>query len=301
MKTILAASRHFSTLIALWGATAMAVIGLVTLVGVAQTVWAQVVENPQDGSIGLSGVVPGESPDNAPVITEPTNGQSFNTNPIVVRGSCGADLLVQLYRNDIFSGSVICNDQGVFELQMDLINGQNQLIARQFDALNQSSPDSQPVNVTYSPPQFASSDNISNQTPQLLLSSAFGARGVDPGKQLSWPITISGGEAPYAVTVKWGDGQESLHSFNDSGTVTLSHAYERPGRYEVTIKAVDENNRVAFLQLTTIVNGPESAGVARQSSAPFGIAIQRVYITWPLYILATTTVVAFIVGRRAHA
>jgi len=38
------------------------------------------------------------------------------------------------------------------------------------------------------------------------LSSVYAEKGAPPGQELDWPVVLSGGTGPYAVSVDWGDG-----------------------------------------------------------------------------------------------
>lgn len=259
-------------------------------------VYAQTVENPQDGSVGLNAVVPGNAPTEAAVIEEPSNGAIFGDNPILVRGTCLSGLLVQIYRNGVFVGSTVCLDDDTFELNVDLVNGQNVLVARVFDALDQSGPDSAAVNVIFSPNQ--PSEGFTQDGSQLILTSNFASRGVDPGKEMTWPIGISGGSPPYALSWDWGDGETDLYSVADSGTFTATHTYDAAGTYPVIVKATDENGNTAYIQLIAVVNGPATAGITQQNGNAQAVSpvVER-YVLWPLYVLGAMVVTTFFVGR----
>lgn len=259
-------------------------------------VYAQTVENPQEGSVGLNAVVPGNAPTEAAVIELPSNGDTFGDNPILVRGSCLSGLLVQIYRNGVFVGSTVCLDNDTFELNVDLVNGQNVLVARVFDALDQSGPDSAAVTVTLSPTQ--PSEGFGETGQQLILTSNFASRGVDPGKEMTWPVGLSGGSPPYALSWDWGDGESDLYSVADSGTFTATHTYSAAGTYPVIIKATDANGNQAYLQLIAVVNGPATAGITQQDGNAQAVSpvIER-YVLWPLYVLGGLVVATFFIGR----
>ena len=260
---------------------------------------AQTAQTPQQGSVGISGVVGGDPPSSPAVITAPVNGSTISDVPATVRGSCPADVLVQIYRNGVFAGSTLCVDS-TFELIVDLIAGQNSLQARIFDALNQRGPDSNTVNVTYNPPSFIFDNGQSVQTDKLLLTTNFASLGVDPGQELVWPIRLSGGSSPYAISVNWGDASEpDLYSVPSSGVFDIKHRYERSGSYIVTIKATDASGRVSFLQVVSVVNGPAVAGITQTGNdQPIGTIRETIYLVWPLYVLLAILPVMFVVGRR---
>jgi hypothetical protein len=243
----------------------------------------------QSGSTGVQGTVPGPPPSQAAVIDIPKNGQSFSSSPITVAGSCPANTLVEIYKNNVFAGSVNCANRS-FSLQIDLFNGRNDLVARVFDALNQSGPDSATVTVNFN-------SAISTNAPQLLLTTNFAKRGADPGSVLSWPISLSGGSGPYALSIDWGDkSNPDLISQRIPGDITLQHTYSQSGVYKVTVKATDSNGLAAFLQLTAIANGPiTQTGATNGSSSP---TIQTKVLLWPVIVLFILVVIAFWVGKR---
>ncbi len=56
-------------------------------------------------------------------------------------GICPGDLLVKIFKNNVFAGSVQCKN-GSYSIVIDLFSGQNELVARVYDALDQPGPDS---------------------------------------------------------------------------------------------------------------------------------------------------------------
>ncbi|HEY5549652.1 MAG TPA: hypothetical protein VIK37_00370 [Candidatus Saccharimonadales bacterium] len=201
------------------------------------------------GAVGVEGTIPSTPPTSAPTISQPTNGQVFTTLPITVAGLCQNNLLVEVFKNGVFAGSVQCVG-GSYSLQIDLFSGRNDLVARQFDALNQSSPDSNTVTVTFN-------DSLPGAGPRISLTTAYAKRGAVPGETLTWPITISGGTPPFAISVDWGDKSSlDLISNDAAGDVLLNHIYNQSGIYNITIKASDSKGQVAFLQVVGIGNGP---------------------------------------------
>jgi hypothetical protein len=257
-------------------------------------VWGQSnPENPQEGSVGLSGVVPGEPPSQAPAINSPVDGQTFNETPIEVSGTCRSGLIVEIYTNDVFAGSTVCRDNNTFTIDTGLFFGENELRARVQDALGQEGPESDPVTVTYDPPVSESGQQIDQQ---LLIQSDVSFRGTPPGQPITFPVRLSGGQGPYAVSINWGDGDSNVISRTDTGNFDISHTYEQPGVYRIVIRATDDNDQTAFLQVTAAANGDIKAGV-QDEDAPDTPA-ERVYVLWPLYILAAMVPFAFWLGMR---
>lgn len=253
---------------------------------------AQTVENPQSGSVGLEGQIPGPPPDQAARINSPVNGQTFTQLPVTVSGTCPEGVIVEIYRNDVFAGSVMCSNNGTFQLQIDLFNGENRLIAKVRDLLGQLGPDSNEVTVFYEPAVTRSDRQLASQ--QLMLLTNISFRGAEPGTKLDFPLRLVGGRGPYAISITWGDGSSDVLSRSDTGNFTISHVYDSPGVYRIIVKATDELGSVAFLQLTAIIDGVDGT---TEGDEPPPRVITKVLL-WPLYVLLALLPVAYWLGMR---
>jgi hypothetical protein len=250
-------------------------------------------QNPQTGSVGLQGQISTPPPTTGASITVPTNGQTFTTLPVTVRGLCPGSLLVKVFKNNVFAGSVQCRN-GSYSIVIDLFNGQNELVARVFDEFDQAGPDSNRVTVTYNDPRVGTPSRVS-------LNSNFAKRGANPGQTLTWPIIISGGSGPYAVSVDWGDGKApDLISVEFPGTFEIKHVYDSPGIYNIIIKATDRDEGVAYLQLVGVANGPLSQENQQGgSTSEDGSQPPQVRLLWqPAAILIPFLLSAFWLGKK---
>lgn len=250
---------------------------------------------PQQGSAGLQGTVKTPAPTSAPTIATPSNGQSFSKMPITVNGLCSSGLLVKVFANNIFIGAAMCNN-GSYNLQADLFDGKNDLVARQFDALDQPGPDSNIVSVTYNNSAF---ENLG--VPQLTLTSPYARKGANPKEQLLWPITIAGGTSPYAISVDWGDGKgQSLYSQAFAGTFNIEHVYDSAGLYVIIVKATDKNGLTAYLQLVGQANGQASNQASGSTGKDDGSnVITIVKVLWiPAALMIPLILLSFWLGRR---
>ena len=253
---------------------------------------------PESGSIGLTGIMPGPPPDLAPTITSPKNNNRFDKTPVTVEGTCPKDTLVEVFKSDIFAGSTPCESDKTYSFQIDLLYGKNVLIARAYDALNQASPESNKVIVFYDAqaPTGSPVVGLDFGGAQMLLSTDAVYRGIFPGQKMSMPITILGGQAPYALSIKWGDGSDSLMSKNSNATFRTTHTFEKPGTFQVSIKATDNQGRVAFITVAAIVNGqPEETAAAGGTT---GSTTNLLITLWPLYISMVAVLLAFWLGER---
>lgn len=249
---------------------------------------AQTVQNPQNGAVGVQGLLNGAPPTQPATIVIPTNGQTFTNIPITVSGTCPNGLLIEIFDNNVFVGSVYCTN-GSFSLQIDLFAGRNDLIARDYDALNQAGPDSNTVTVLF--------NSATTVGVGPTLTSIYARRGADPGSTLTWPITLSGGTGPYAISIDWGDNSPTdLISRQSPGDFTIQHTYRQSGIYKITIKAVDANGAAAFLQLTAVSNGPIQQGTQNKGNTT--CKTNKIVQWWPMIALLALAVLAFWLGKK---
>ncbi len=278
-------------------------LGLTLLVvGVVLSAYTAYAATPYDGpdskSLSLSGIMPGSAPTTAAVIKSPTNQQHFSTIPVEVSGTCPESTLIEIFKNDIFAGSTLCSDAGIFSLDIDLMNGKNVLYAKVFDALNQSGPDSNSVTVYYDalPAQSSPLTSNANNT-QLLLNTDAVYRGIFPKQELKMPIDIMGGSSPYAINIQWGDSTNKVIPRSNSGSFTASHTYNKAGTYQITIQATDAAGNVAFLTVTAIVNGQPSVATTVDDK-PTSSTTSKLLFLWPLYTAAAAVVTSFYLGEQ---
>jgi len=246
---------------------------------------------PQSGSIGLEGTISTAPPSRAATIALPANGAVFTATPITDSGLCASGLLIKVFDNGVFVGSIICSN-GSYSLQISLFNGQNNLVTQDYDALNQEGPVSNTVTVTLNDTQF-----LQFGTP-LSMSSDYAENGAPPGTEIDWPLQLNGGTAPFAISVDWGDGspQELLSAASD-GTITIKHTYRTAGVYTVVVKAVDKNGETAFLQLVG-----QATGAIQNNNKPAAggnIVVEKGNSTiWSSIATVPLIGVSFWIGRK---
>ncbi len=247
-------------------------------------------QNPQSGTLGFEGTVLGVPPTQAATIAIPTNGQTFTNIPITVSGLCETGLLIKIFANNVFVGATQCSNSS-YSLQVDLFSGTNDLVARDYDNLDQQGPDSNSVSVFFNDAQFAKFGT------RVTLSSNYARQGVNPGSLLTWPLILSGGTGPYAVSVDWGDGSSAeLVSVSFPGVVNVTHTYAQAGVYSIVAKATDINGTSAYLQLVGVANGKIN-GTLSSSNSTTGTT--KTIILWqPMLIAVPIIIAAFWLGRR---
>jgi hypothetical protein len=254
---------------------------------------------PSAGSYGIEATKPQPPPQTTATIASPNNGASYTTSPIAVTGSCTVGLLVQVYNNGVLAGAANCSS-GSFSLQITLFTGQNDIDAYQYDDLNQASPDSNHVTVTYNNASITAFGTL------ITLTSNYARMAADPGDTLTWPLLLSGGTGPYAFSINWGDGSSpDLQAQATSGQVNISHVYNQSGIYPVTVKVTDVNGVTAFIQLVAVANGKPAAGTTGGSSSSSGnsksSATVASKVVWePAAATVILLIPSFWLGRRSE-
>lgn len=270
---------------------ALGLIALSVLFGLSLPKSTSAVFPPESssGTIGLQGTISSAPPTRGATIVTPVSGSSFTAIPITVTGLCPSNLLIKLFSNNVFVGSTFCSN-GSYSLQIDLFPGANDLVARDYDSLDQAGPDSNLVVVTFNDiatAQFGS---------RVVLTSPYAEEGVNPGSNLSWPIIVSQGSPPYAISVNWSDGSpETLISQKAPGTFNINHIYKNSGIYFIVIKASDSNGTDAYLQVVAVVNG---AAQKNTNSKTGNTIIETKVLWWPALAMLPLVILAFWVGRR---
>lgn len=254
------------------------------------------VQNPQSGSIGVEGAVAGAAPTQPATITIPSANTTTSSSTLTITGICPRGTLIKIFKNNVFAGSAQCTT-GSYSIQIELFTGENEIVARVYNELDQAGPDSNTIRVTYNAPSGLFGQN------RVLLTTNFAKRGAAIKQTLVWPLAISGGDGPYAVSVDWGDGTKpDILSQTFPGTFNISHVYNEPGVYTVTVRAVDKNGAIAFLQLVGVANGAsgqdtnagktESGGGLNAGTPPVKV------VWWPMVIVFPFIAASFWLGRR---
>lgn len=252
------------------------------------------------------------------VITTPKNGQHFKNIPISVSGTCPANAgYVEIFRNNVLSGSALCDINGNFQLSVSLYSGRNDLVAHVFNITDDEGPVSSVVTVFYdapnppphnNPPSSPSSSGGGNAaTPApLVLTTPFLYKGYYIGQKVDWPLRLSGGIAPYALSVDWGDGQNDVISRGAAGDFKIGHIYSAAGNYKnsytIKVNAADGGGQKAFLQFFVIVTSQTIAGPTGNifSKPPPSLPGSHswLWMAWPAYLLVLVMFLSYWLGER---
>lgn len=301
----------------------------VLLAGYTRAVTADPIYGEGSGSYAVNASVPGPPPSATATITTPKNGEQFSASPITVSGTCPQDTYVSVERNSLPSGVVLCRPEGTFTLKVDLFPGSNELQARVYSYTDVEGPESAPVTVSYQPPAPISPDQGGQAPGQpiggtakpqantsqpvyvgapLLLRTNFAYRGFYAGEEGEWSFIVEGGESPYAISIDWGDGTQSLVSRPEAGPFKISHTYARSGgyrgSYEVKLTASDASGRQAYLQTVAIISEKPVSGGGITSKPPAGplggldIPNPLLKVIWPSYAIVVLMLASFWLGER---
>lgn len=253
--------------------------------------------DPMTDQNSVHAVVAGPAPTTPPAITNITQGAVYiNSDPVSVNGTCPADTLVKIFKNEVLSGAVLCQNSR-FSVQIDLFLGTNTLIVRAYNNLNVMGPESAPVVVSKTIPGI----NPADFGKQFFVTSDIYYKGVNAGEALNWPLVLSGGQAPYAVSVAWGDGKTDLISRGTEGSFTLQHTYQKPGNgykgsYDVTIISTDAVGNKSFIHLVSVVGG-EQPGIAVSIKQGYDLS-GTLRVAWQVMLVALLLVLSFWLGER---
>lgn len=274
-------------------------LALIPLVTASRSV-ALAASDPVTISNEVYAVVSAPTPTTAPAITNIAQGAVYTNNePLTVSGTCPNETLVKVFKNDVFSGAVFCQN-GRFSVPIDLFLGSNTLIVRAYNSTNSMAPESTPIVVRKDIP----GTTFTSGSQQFFVTSEILYKGVNVGSTLSWPVTITGGQAPYAISVAWGDGKTDLISRGEAGSLNIEHVYDKSGdgyksSYNVTITSTDALGNKSFIHLVSIVGGNDPSVVSSiKQGYSWSTAIR---IAWQLMIVAGLIVLAFWLGEKRES
>jgi hypothetical protein len=267
-------------------------VAMVVLAGFTVNTMADMTD-PVTGDIRLQVAVVGQPPASGAVITTPQNGQHYTDPNTQVAGVCTPGTLVKVYKNNILAGTTLCNPGGRFALTISLFGGTNILRGNNYNAADQPGPSTTDITVVYDAPPAgrASGPAVS----ELVVTSSGALQSAYTGDQVQWPISVTGGVAPYAIYITWGDGTDNVYSRALPGTTPFGHSYDRPGpaqdSYQINVTVTD----AAGHQSTLVLTGIGRSRVSGLSGEP--ISGGRLGIAWPVLTLSLFMILCFWLGE----
>lgn len=263
----------------------------------------------KSATITVTAAVTGPLPTAPAIITSPLDGATFSSPTITVDGTCSAGYVVKLFRNDVFSGSTLCTVGNTFTIQVTLTAGHNDLEAKIYNLIDQLGLPGNNIGVTYNAP-IPPTTTTPSSTPQakvapLILESTVQYQSALPRHEIIWPIKISGGTPPYAVSVEWNDGSVDVYSQPTAGTFEIKHTYAQAGSYKgayfIKVRGSDSQQRQAILQLVALIGESSFQSPVVSSTWPpwFSGLSKRLTVVWPALALALLMLISYIIGRLA--
>ena len=254
-----------------------------------------------DKNVGVYAVIGATLPSSAPQINSIPDGKTFTTNDsLTVSGTCQNGMQVKIFKNEVLAGSTLCKS-GAFSLPIDLFAGSNVVTARDYNADNIAGPESRPIIVKLVAQDVQTNGKFLGTTvdSNLLLTSDAYYRGATAGKTISWLVTVSNGQAPYQISISWGDGKTEKLQRSASGQFKVNHIYDKSaqdsGNYTVIIEAKDKLGQHALLQLVAVV---PSVGTSSVGSTSGGANWFTSEVALQAVITTTLIVLSFWIGER---
>ena len=194
-------------------------------------------------------------PTGPPIITHPTNGAVTDKAAITVDGICPVvtpQVVIVLLDNGNQVGSTPCDASNNFHIPITLVAGKNSLVARPYTITGDTGPDSAAVTATYNPPLPPTvSGTISTpvttsqaSTPPLVLTVDTPFITFGPQKDAVWLGSVSGGTAPYTLSINWGDGTTESHQLGQPGQQNYQHHYRLMQPYDITVQVRDTSGQI---------------------------------------------------------
>jgi hypothetical protein len=201
--------------------------------------------------------VPYEAPSQPAVITTQTEGKVFRDVQQTIAGTCQVQnpaSVVSIWRNGIVLGSVGCVS-GTFSLPVMLQIGQNTIVVKTANASGLYGPDSptrtimveHPVTAKPLPSGVNQPTTVGDQTAAtnqggisgLSLTTETPYAVLPTTKQATLRVVVGGGQQPYALQLKWGDGSTESHTLDQPGTYEFMHTYLVHKTYSVYVALRD--------------------------------------------------------------
>jgi hypothetical protein len=238
-------------------------------------------------SFTITGKVAAPALTESAIITSPSDSVTIHTNTTSIKGTCPPNSYVVLTRNGLMSGVGLCGAGNSFEISASLYPGVNTLSAQDYNITDDKGPVSASINVTYVFDLTTAPGNASSTVPSTsypysnaqsaadlpILTSTYSYQAFAVNSKINWNLDISGGVAPYALHVDWGDGTMLDLIISKARVLPLSHKYATTGRYTVTFKILDKVKGETVLQLIAIVQTPifsASSGSTDNTTFPAG-------------------------------
>ena len=114
------------------------------------------------------------------------------------------------------------------------------------------------------------------------------------GEPFTWKLQVSGGAAPYSITVNWGDGETTTFESID-GVLNLSHAFAKGGNYQPIVQVTDLTGALVTLQLSAVVK--DRLQIVAVASPLMDDIARYLWLLWPVYGIILLMLISFWLGE----
>jgi hypothetical protein len=261
--------------------------------------------------IAVTATVPAPIPTGAPVFTLPVNNTVVDNPAVHFEGICPVidpAVIIALYEGGNLLGSASCQTDGTFAVDASLTEGIHSIVAAVVTITGDNGKSSDPLNITYTPPSppvvpspgTPSTPPITSKQTRPTISSLIkplriisNSQFIAYGKRSMavWKGSFTEGNAPYKVTINWGDGQQQTYTVTDHEPQTYLHAYKEDRNYDATITATDRDGRtqtihIAVVSLTQVARKADTGSlVTGNGSASNGRILTVVYLSLTVSVL----------------
>ncbi len=248
--------------------------------------------------------VPYKASTQAATIASPVENAVLQDIQQTITGTCQQQnpaTVISIWRNGVVLGSIGCVSGG-FSLTVMLQIGQNTLVAKTANVSGIYGPDStfrtvvveRPVVAQPLAPTASQPTTTAERTAATNQSGIFGLSltteapyDILPStKQATIRVVVGGGQQPYVLQLKWGDGSTESHSLSEAGTYEFTHTYLVHKTYSVFVNLRDVLGSYTEY-IYAVVSGSKASTGASQSKSLSGIqqAKPRRFI-WLLLLVA---------------
>lgn len=201
--------------------------------------------------------VPYEAPTQAATVSSLGDGTTVNDAQQIISGTCqvkNPPTIISVVRGSTVLGSTECV-AGVYSVAIMLLIGQNSLVVRTANASGIYGPDSATLVVTFEKPIVAEPlpsgvNQPTSETDRQAATNQGGLSGLmvtteapytvlPDTKIASVHVVVNGGQRPYVLQLKWGDGSTESHSLDQAGTYEFTHTYVTRKTYNVYVYVRD--------------------------------------------------------------
>ena len=281
-------------------------------------------------SYEVTAQIPAPTLEQGAIITSPTNGATLTQTPIIVSGICPANSYVKLYSNNLFSGVAWCSPNSTFQIQTDLFEGDNALVAQDYNVIDQPGPTTPSISVRLVLPPATNSnlntnsssslpglENSSGATtpPPIILTTDFHYQTFTTGSVFSWQIDLEGGVPPYAVHIDWGDGTTSNLTFRTDPIFNITHTYTTQGYFSIKVFSTDTTGKGHMMQLAALIKVPGATGIFSAGNKGNGVSAIKstqqnsfsnflinskawLWLAWPSLVIVFLMITSFWLGER---